>query len=147
MANNIAATLETHGTDDPAALKANLPITDSPAYWETLCSWLTSELKGVSASLERLEQNCSRLESHFHPLESITTRVASNEVRTITITLRTNGHTHAFEIAGPDSVTVTRNPAGRITTVAIRTPEAALVLHSCGPLPVPCAPSANAWGE
>lgn len=140
MTNNIAATLE-------GVMKPNVSKTHSPAYWEAFSNWLTNELKGVSASLERLEQNCSRLESHFHPLESITARVALNEVRTITITLRTNGHTRSFEIAGPDSVTVTRNPAGRITTVAIRNPEAALVLHPCGPLPVPCAFSANAWGE
>lgn len=135
------------GTGDPRGMNEGVPAADSPVYWESLCIWLTNELKDVSATLVRLEQNTSRLESHSHPVESVTTRLTPNGVRTIAIALRINGQNRTFEIAGPNSVSITRNSAGRVTTVAIRNYEGAIVLHLCGPLPVSCAPSANAWGE
>jgi|SRR6185437_6640862 len=94
-------------------MKPAVQMTVSPDDWEELCRWLTNALHGIAASVERREGGNSRLESHFHPVENLAIRVTANNVRTIVITVRTNGHTRAFEIAGPDSVTLKRNPAGR----------------------------------
>lgn len=147
MTNKMAIPDERVLTDDQQVIEADVLSTASPAYWEELCAWLKKELKGVSASVERREGKCSRLESHFHPLEDFATRVTQNGVRTLAITVRTNGHTRTFEVAGPDSVTAKRNAAGRLTAVEIRNPEGALVLHFCGPLPAPSSFTANSWGE
>jgi hypothetical protein len=127
--------------------KADVLATGTPAYWEALCAWLNQELKGISASVERREGKCSRLESHFHPLEDLATHVTPNGVRVVAITLRTNGHTRTFEVAGPNSVTAKRNAAGALMTVEIRNQEGALVLHFCGSVPASPSFSANAWGE
>lgn len=134
-------------TEDQRVMNAEVLSTEAPGYWETLCAWLREELKGISTSIERREGKCSRLESHFHPLVDFATRVTPNGVRTIAITVRTNGHIRTFEVAGPDSITIKRNAAGRLITVEIRGPEGALVLHFCGPVPLSSSFSANAWGE
>ena len=134
-------------TQDASVMKPAVQMTVSPDDWEQLCRWLTNELHGIAASVERREGSNSRLENHFHPVESLATRVTANSVRTIVITVRTNGHTRAFEIAGPDSVTLKRNPAGRPRTLEIRNAEGAIVLHFCGPFPVMPRSTANAWGE
>lgn len=115
--------------------------------WKSLCVWLTHDLHDVAVSVERREGKCSRLETHFHPLESFATRVTPNGVRIVTVTVRTNGHSRAFEIPGPNSVTVRRNPAGRATRAEIRNDEGSIIMHFCGPLPIQATSSANAWGE
>jgi hypothetical protein len=140
-------TLEQTKSNDSPITKPAAPATRAPNYWETLCIWLTNELYGVSASVERRERNCSRLESHFHPLERFTTRVTSNGVRVIAIGVRTNGHTRVFEVAGPNSVTFRWNSAGRPKAVEIRNEEGVIILHFCGAVPAAPASSANAWGE
>jgi|SRR5690242_5772183 len=134
-------------THDVSVMKPAIQMTVSPEDWEELCRWLTNALHGVAASVERREGGNSRLESHFHPVENLAIRVTANNVRTIVITVRTNGHTRAFEIAGPDSVTLKRNPAGLPKTLEIRNAEGAIVLHFCGLFPAMPRSSANAWGE
>lgn len=149
MTNTTAANFEKSSpTEDSIVLKPALEMTVSPENWETLCTWLTNELHGVAGSVERRAGSSSRLENHFHPVESFLARLSTNNVRIIAITVRTNGHTRTFEIAGPTSVTLKRNPAGRPTMLEIRGAEDAIVLHFCGPIPTPFpAASANSWGE
>lgn len=132
---------------EPTAMIPAIPTAGSEIDWESFCLWLTNELHGVAVSLEQREGTCSRLESHFHPLENFTTRLTPNGVRIVTVTIRTNGHSRAFEISGPNSVTVRRNPAGRTTRLEIRNDEGSFVLYFCPPLPAPPTLSANAWGE
>jgi hypothetical protein len=147
MASKLAIKDERVPTEDQRVMEADVLSTGSSDYWEELCTWLRKELKGISTSVERREGKCSRLESHFHPLEDFATRITPNGVRTLAITVRTNGHTRTFEVAGPDSVTAKRNAAGRLTSVEIRNAEGALVLHFCGPVPVSRPFTANSWGE
>lgn len=147
MTSKMAIQDERVPTEDQRVMKADVLPPGTPDYWEELCAWLRKELKGVSASIERREGKCSKLESHFHPLEDFATRITPNGVRTIAITVRTNGHTRTFEVAGPDSVTAKRNAAGRFTAVEIRNSEGALVLHFCGPVPASPPFTANSWGE
>jgi hypothetical protein len=148
MTNSMAATLETRPrTGDSITMRPEPPVSDSPAYWQALCSWLTNQVQGISVSIERRDGKLARLESHFHPLQSISTHLTPNGVRTIAMTVRTSGHLRAFEVAGPDAVTVKWNPAGRLTRIEIHNQEGAMVLHFSVPLPAQPSASSNAWGE
>ena len=69
-------------THDVSVMKPGIQMTVSTEDWEELCRWLTNALHGVAASVERREAGNSRLESHFHPVESLATAVRLRETMT-----------------------------------------------------------------
>jgi hypothetical protein len=58
-----------------------------------------------------------------------------------------NGNSRIFEIAGPDSITLYRDPAGFPVRVEIRNQDVQVVLCFSGPLEPQVRQSSNAWGE
>ena len=56
----------------------------SPPSWETLCGWLTRDLRGMMTTIERREKDGDWvMESLSFPMESVTTHMTSNGVRVI----------------------------------------------------------------
>jgi hypothetical protein len=129
---------------EKAAAMPVLPI----SWWEGLCCWLTMNLKGMEMTLERREGGGEwKVECLSHPLQSVTTHQTPNGVQIVCIKAGMNGNSRIFEIAGPDSITLYRDPAGFPVRVEIRNQDVQVVLCFSGPLEPQVRQSSNAWGE
>jgi hypothetical protein len=58
-----------------------------------------------------------------------------------------NGNSKIFEIAGPDSITLSRDPAGFPVSVEMKNQEIQMLLCFSGPIEPQKRQSSNAWGE
>lgn len=129
--------------DKPDAVQA-LPA----SWWEGLCCWLTANLKGMGMTLERREGGGEwEVECLSHPLESVTTHQTLNGVQILSISAGMNGNSKTFEIAGPDSITLSRDPAGFPVRVEMKNQEVQVLLCFSGPIEPQKRQSSNAWGE
>jgi hypothetical protein len=113
-----------------------------------LCAWLTRDLKGMEASIERRDKNGEwAVECVSSPLESVTARWTANGVQVISIKVRMNGNPGLFEVAGPSLLEVRRNEAGWPIKVELGNEEGRLALLFTGQMETQRWASRNAWGE
>jgi hypothetical protein len=127
-----------------AALAQLLP----PTWWEGLCGWLTANLKDMEMSLERREAGGDwNVECLLRPLQEVTTHQTPNGVQILSIRVGMNGKSRIFELAGPESISLSNDAAGFPVRVEIRSHDSELVLVSSGPLDPQKKQSSNAWGE
>jgi hypothetical protein len=133
------------------AFTADKPTNVQPppaSWWEGLCCWLTTALKGMEMTLERREGNDEwKVECLSRPLESVTTHSTPNGIQVLSISAGTNGKSRIFEIAGPDSIMLSRDPAGFPVRVEMKNQEVQVLLCFSGPIESPLRQSSNAWGE
>ncbi|MGB9120029.1 MAG: hypothetical protein WCE73_05385 [Candidatus Angelobacter sp.] len=116
--------------------------------WETLCGWLTRDLRGMMTTIERREKGGDWVvECRSFPMESVTTRMTSNGVRVISVGIRINGSCKLFEISGPNSIGLRRNAAGWPIRVELGYEEGQLVLLFSGQMDPERRSSRNTWGE
>jgi hypothetical protein len=139
--NGLSAIANCH---QPVGIADSLCITP----WETLCDWLTRDLRNMEATIER----CSKagewvVECVSYPLESVTTHETPNGVRVISIAVRIDGRTKLFEVFGPNSLGVRRNAAGWPVRIELGYEEGQLVLIFSGQMDPPRRSSSNSWGE
>jgi hypothetical protein len=102
----------------------------------------------MEMTLERRE--CGeewKVECLSHPLQTVTTHQALNGVQIISIAADMNGKSRVFEVAGPDSIMVCKDPAGFPVRVEIKNQEEQVLLCFSGPIESPLRQSSNAWGE
>jgi hypothetical protein len=119
------------------------------SWWEGLCCWLATTLKGMEMTLER---RCEaegewKVECLSHPLESITTHQTPNGVQIISIGASIDGKSRIFEFAGANSITLFKDPAGLPVRVEIRNEDERVLLCFAGPIEPQTRQSSNAWGE
>jgi len=120
----------------------------SVSWWEGLCCWLTTTLKGMEMTLERREGDGEwNVECLSHSLESVTTHRTPNGVQILSINAGMNGSSRAFEVAGPDSVALYKDPAGFPVRVEIKGHDVQVLLCFSGPIEPLSRHSSNAWGE
>jgi hypothetical protein len=120
----------------------------SASSWETLCEWLTRDLRGMMTTIERREKGGDWVvECQSFPMESVTTRMTPNRVRLICVAIRVNGSRKLFEVPGPNSIVVHRNAAGWPTRVELGYEEGQFVLLFSGQINPERRSSSNTWGE
>lgn len=119
------------------------------AWWEGLCCWLTTALKGMEMTLERRREAEGewKVECISHPLESITTHQTPNGVQVISISASIDGKVRLFEFAGASSITLFKDPAGFPVRVEIRKDDEQLLMCFAGPTEPQARQSSNSWGE
>jgi hypothetical protein len=128
------------------AAKLQQPAITTP--WKALCAWLTRDLRGMEASIERRDKNGEwAVECMSSPLESVTTHWTGNGVQVISIKVRMNGKPGLFEVTGPNLLEVRRNAAGWPIKVELGFEEGRLALLFSGQLEPQRWASRNAWGE
>jgi hypothetical protein len=116
--------------------------------WESLCGWLTQELRGIMTTVERREGDGDWVvECLSSPMESVTTRVTSNGIRVLSVSICMNGHRKLFEISGPNSIGLRRNAAGWPLRVDLGYEEGRLALIFSGQMDPQRRSSSNGWGE
>lgn len=135
-------------------VRASVPEQAAPGqlqpatWWEGLCGWLTTTLKGMEVTLERREEDGEwNVECLLRPLEGFATHRTPNGVQVLSIHVGMNGRSRVFEFAGADSVTLCRDPAGFPVRVEIRNKQAELLLCFSGPLEPQKTQTSNTWGE
>jgi hypothetical protein len=130
-----------HETEAGRALPAS--------WWEGLCCWLATTLKGMEMTLQRRREADGEWEVEClpHPLESITTHQTPNGVQIIWIGASIDGKTRVFEFAGANSITLFKDPAGFPARVEIRNEEEQLLLCFTGPIEPQTRQTSNSWGE
>jgi hypothetical protein len=70
--------------------------------WETLCGWLTRDLRGMMTTIERREKGGDWVvECLSFPMESVTTHITSNGVRVISVGIRINGSCSCLKSQDP----------------------------------------------
>ncbi len=118
-----------------------------PSWWKGLCCWLTDCLHGMEMTLERRENGGDwQIECISHPLQAIQSH-AANGVQIISIIASVGGKPKIFEVAGPDSISLYRDPAGFPVKVEIRNQDVQVVMCFSGAIESPSRQSSNAWGE
>lgn len=116
--------------------------------WPAFCGWLTTALRGVKTTVVRDEgADSPMVDCLDRPLEQIEAVVLPNAVTAIKITVRMNGKSHFFEVAGPSWLRLHYNAAGLPTTVEIGYAEGRLALRFNGPPASGAVFTANSWGE
>jgi hypothetical protein len=119
-----------------------------PSWWEGLCCWLTNNLRDMEMTLERRENGGDwKVECISHPLQSITTHFTANGVQVVSIIASVGGKPRTFDVAGPDSITLYRDPAGFPVKVDIRNQDVQVVMCFSGEIEPQRRQSSNAWGE
>jgi hypothetical protein len=137
---------ELEGRSVPAVSETSQ--TPSASFWETLCEWLTRDLRGMMTTIERREKGGDWVvECQSFPMETVTTHMMSNGVRVISVGLRVNGNRKLFEVPGPNSIGVRRNAAGWPIRVELGYEEGQLVLLFSGQMDPARRSSSNTWGE
>lgn len=117
------------------------------SFWEGLSCWLTTILKGMEMTLERREDGGEwQVECLSRPLQCVTTH-DTNGVHILSISADINGISKVFEVAGPDSITLYKDPAGFPVRVEMKNQKVEVLLCFSGPIEPPWRRSSNAWGE
>jgi hypothetical protein len=81
--------------------------------WSSCCDWLGRTVKGIAASMERLENDGTRvLEFQNWPLVAIRAHRLKNGVNAIGLTFAANNHERRFEITGVNAIHLERDAAG-----------------------------------
>jgi hypothetical protein len=142
MMNSVHEQLSALAVDEPANMQRY-----PRSWWEGLCCWLTTTLKGIEMTLERREGGGEwQVECLSHPLQRVTTH-ETNGVQILCISADMNGNSKIFEIAGPNSIALSRDPAGFPVKVEIKSQDVQVVLCFSGLVEPQSRHSSNAWGE
>lgn len=138
---------------DPAQSRVSREAEASRALtassWEALCCWLQSNLKNIEMTLERRREGEGewKVECISHPLQSVTTHQTQNGVQIISISASIDGKSRVFEISGPGSITLFKDPAGFPVRVEIRNDSEQVLLCFTGAIEPQTKQSSNSWGE
>ena len=121
---------------------------DFTGTWNSCCEWLSRNVKGIAASMERVGHEGSRIvEFENWPLAAIRAHRLENGVNAIGVTFATNKHERRFEITGVNSIQLERDAAGFPTVTEFVTERERIVLRFTErPRGTPIY-TGNSWGE
>lgn len=133
-----------HATGHKSQAAGPLPS----SWWEGLCCWLTENLRDMEMTLERRENGGDwQVECISHPLQAISTHATANGVQVVSIIASMGGKPRTFDVAGPDSIALYRDPAGFPVRVDIHNQDGQILMCFSGHAEPPGRQSSNAWGE
>jgi len=123
-------------------------IGDFTGLWNSCGEWLSRNVKGIAASMERVGHDGSRIvEFENWPLAAIRAHRLENGVNAIRLTFATNKQERRFEITGVNAIHLERGAAGFPTVTEFVTERERVVLRFTGrPRGTPIY-TGNSWGE
>lgn len=119
----------------------------SLAAWRQFCSWLTTQLKGVETTIERVEGKERFTECLDRTLESVEARDMADGVTAVVITVDYNGKHRVLKVAGPRWLRLHANAAGWPRVLEIGYEEGKFLLHFTNTTSAGEVFTANSWGE
>jgi hypothetical protein len=118
------------------------------APWSSCCDWLARTVKGIAASMERIENDGTRrLEFRNWPLVAIRARRLENGVNTISLSFVADSHERHFEITGVNAIQLERDAAGFPTVAEFVSESERVVLRFTERVHATPIYTANTWGE
>ena len=116
--------------------------------WSSFCEWLGRNVTGIAASLERVENDGTRiLEFQNWPLVAIRAHRLENGVNAIRLTFAANNHERRFEITGVNAIHLERDAAGFPTVAEFVSECERVVLRFTEEARTTPIYSGNSWGE